>query len=138
MYQGYPGTSVKVAIDRARGGRVETTEDMVAAEEPLEIRVGQASDPAVSVSITMRTPGHDSELAAGFLATEGILSDPDEVASIAYAEDALPERQYNVVEVRLAEGRSVDLGGLARSFYTTSSCGVCGKASLDALYFQGC
>jgi FdhD protein len=138
MYPDHPGRTVPVAVQKVRNGERRQVEDAVAAEEPLEIRVAPHGQPAVSVSVTMRTPGNDFELAVGFLLTEGVIHEASDIEAIAYAADALPERQYNVVEVRLAAGASFDPARLSRNFYTTSSCGVCGKASLDALHFQGC
>jgi FdhD protein len=138
MYLDHPGRTVPVAVQKIRDAERRQVEDAVAAEEPLEIRVAPHGEPAVSVSVTMRTPGNDFELAVGFLLTEGVIRVPSDVTAITYAADALPERQYNVVEVRLAAGASFDAARLSRNFYTTSSCGVCGKASLDALHFQGC
>jgi FdhD protein len=138
MHPDHPGRTVAVAVERVRDAERRQVEDAVAAEEPLEIRVVPADQPAVSVSVTMRTPGNDFELAVGFLLTEGVIQRISDVAAVAYATDALPERQYNVVEVTLAAGTSFDASRLSRNFYTSSSCGVCGKASLDALYFQGC
>jgi FdhD protein len=90
-----------------------------------------------SVSVTMRTPGHDFELAAGFLFAEGILRFRDQVREIAYCSGEEPQ-EYNLVSVRLREGVGVDPGLLSRNFYTSSSCGVCGKASLEALEIKGC
>jgi FdhD protein len=104
--------------------------DEVAVEEPLEIRLSRAvvGKPVhICVSVTMRTPGHDRELAAGFLFTEGILDAPEQVASIHGCGSG------NVVCVHLRPGVAVDLARLERHFYTSSSCGVCGKASLDAV-----
>jgi FdhD protein len=103
--------------------------DRLAAEEPLEIRAGGPDQEPVSVAVTMRTPGHDFELAAGFLHTEGLLASREDVASVAYCELPPEEQQYNVVTVRLT--RRFDPGTLQRNFFATSSCGVCGKASLD-------
>jgi len=120
------------------------TIDMVAIEEPLEIRLvfdgdGGQVDQTRSVSITMRTPGADYELAAGFLVGEGILRDPDELHEIRYCVGKQGEaQQYNVVSVRLRPGVQPDIARLQRNFYTTSSCGVCGKASLEALEVQSC
>jgi FdhD protein len=115
--------------------------DSVAAEEPLEIRVvRQDGDEAVttSISITMRTPGEDFELAAGFLFTEGLVDGAEAVERISYCVDEFVDQQYNVVSVYLRPGVSLDPTRFARNFYTTSSCGVCGKASLEALRTQGC
>jgi len=94
-------------------------------EEPLEIRLGQQT-----ISITMRTPGHDSELAAGFLFSEGILSSAGQIQDIISSK--------NSVTVDLKPDIEVDLDRLQRHFYTTSSCGVCGKASIEALRMQAC
>jgi FdhD protein len=114
---------------------------VVATEEPLEIRIihwqsGQWTSSRVSV--TMRTPGNDFELATGFLFTEGLLLRMADVATIAYCVDVPAEQQYNVVNVKLRPDVEFDSSSLARNFYATSSCGVCGKASIDALHVQGC
>jgi len=110
-------------------------QDLLAVEEPLEIRLG--SKP---VSITMRTPGHDFELAAGFLFTEGILHDRSEIREVLWSKvtTANPRQLGNSVTVELNPAVEVDLDRLERHFYTTSSCGVCGKASIEALQTQGC
>jgi len=98
------------------------TTDAVVVEEPLEIRVGDKP-----VSVTLRTPGHDFDLAAGFLFTESILRSREEIESIRHWGSP------NVVRIALRDGARVDLQRLQRHFYSTSSCGVCGKASIDAL-----
>ena len=103
--------------------------DRLAAEEPMEIRAGGPGQEPASVAVTMRTPGNDFELAAGFLWTEGLVRSRDEVVSVAYCELPSAEQRYNVVTVRLS--RQFDPRSLQRNFYATSSCGVCGKASLD-------
>ncbi|MCU1258469.1 MAG: fdhD [Bryobacterales bacterium] len=111
--------------------------DFLAIEEPLEIRIGfQAADrwTTRSLSITMRTPGHDFELAAGFLFSEGIISSRADVAGMQQA----GKPDANVVRVDMAPGVAFDPSANERHFYTTSSCGVCGKSSLDALANQGC
>lgn len=124
-------------IQRVRGHQVESVHDVVALEEPLEIRLGYdsaAGRAQRSVSITMRTPGHDDELAAGFLFSEGIVTAPEQIASIAPCGPPVPGKNlHNVVRVELAGGAVVDLKRLERHFYTTSSCGVCGKTSIEAL-----
>jgi FdhD protein len=91
-----------------------------------------------SVSVTMRTPGYDFELAAGFLYTEGVLPSIDAVDTIAFCTDADVEQEYNIVNVTLRPSVEFDIERLTRNFYTTSSCGVCGKASLDAIHVRGC
>ena len=110
-------------------------EDSVAVEEPLEIRVG-----GETVAVTMRTPGADFELAAGFLYGEGIVKSADDIAKISYCVDSDLDaaQQYNIVNVELRGGREYDLRPLERHFYTTSACGVCGKASLEQLELRGC
>ena len=96
----------------------------------MEIRVEGPSQEAASVAVTMRTPGGDFELAAGFLYTEGLIQGRNEVRTVSYCEDLLPEeQQYNVVTVSLV--RAFDRGLLTRNFAATSSCGICGKATLD-------
>ncbi|HEV2783842.1 MAG TPA: formate dehydrogenase accessory sulfurtransferase FdhD [Actinophytocola sp.] len=104
--------------------------DALAAEEPLEIRVdGRA------LAVTMRTPGHDVELAHGFLLTEGVIGAPADVRTARYCDsvDADGHHTYNVLDLALAEGVPPPDPGVERNFYTTSSCGVCGKAALDAV-----
>ena len=113
-----------------RDGRRVDRPERLATEEPMEIRVGGPGQEPVSVSVTMRTPGHDFELAAGFLASEGVVSSGREIASVRYCELPPDEPQlYNVVSVTLS--RPFDPAGLQRNFYATSSCGICGKASLE-------
>jgi FdhD protein len=123
---------VQLADDPAQT-QVRWREDTLAVEEPLELRLDTSDGAMHPVSITMRTPGHDFELAAGFLFTEGILRDAGEIARMEYCVGPEVEQQYNVVGVRLRPGTAFDPGRLQRHFYTTSSCGVCGKTSLDAL-----
>jgi FdhD protein len=106
------------------GGASMRAQDLVAVEEPLQIRLGDAD-----VAITMRTPGHDRELALGFLYTEGLLANPDQIAEVRVDESA-------AVIVTLIAGLAPDID--ARRFYVTSSCGICGKASIDALAASGC
>jgi FdhD protein len=110
--------------------------DSVAVEEPLEIRIGHGpleNRDHQAVAITMRTPGHDEELALGFLFSEGIISSGEQVRAVAPCGDS---PQDNAVRVELAETVDPDLDRLQRNFYTTSSCGVCGKQSLEALRSQ--
>jgi FdhD protein len=126
----------RLAIVRVGADHVATeTEDAVAIEEPLEIRLGywQYDDQPThrAISITMRTPGHDFELAAGFLYTEGILTSPGQVYEIKHC--GRGDVPTNTVRLDLQPGVPVDLLRLQRNFYTTSSCGVCGKSSLESL-----
>src|SRR3954469_2645148 len=104
--------------------------DALAAEEPLELRVDGAS-----LAVTMRTPGHDVELAHGFLLTEGVIGAREDVATARYCDsvDDSGRNTYNVLDVALAPGVPPPDVGVERNFYTTSSCGVCGKAALDAV-----
>lgn len=118
-----------VRILALRGRERLERADRVAGEEPMEIRVGGPGDEAQSVAVTMRTPGNDFELAVGFLFTEGLIEGRDEVASVRYCDLPPEEQHYNVVTVHLR--RPFDPGVFRRNFYATSSCGVCGKASLD-------
>jgi FdhD protein len=101
--------------------------DSLAAEEPLEIRVGGRS-----LAVTMRTPGNDFELAAGFLVTEGLVAGGSEIATISYCPGA-ETQQYNVLDVTLAPGVAPPAPQSARPFLTTSSCGLCGKSSIDTV-----
>jgi len=112
-------------------------QDLVVVEEPLEIRLGylaKSGRKQKSVSITMRTPGDDFSLAAGFLYSEGILRRPDDIQEIVWCGEG---KNKNVVRVELADHVKPDLKRLQRHVYTTSSCGVCGKTSLEALELQG-
>jgi FdhD protein len=132
--------SQKFEITRVKGHGAQIETDTIATEEPLEIRIGfkdSASREEKSVSITMRTPGNDHELAVGFLYTEGILTSPADIIEIWHRSPPVPGSDLrNVIRVDLVDEAIVDLERLERHFYTTSSCGVCGKASLDALRVQ--
>lgn len=134
-----PPSKTRVQTRTVRGDRVEVRADFVATEEPLEIRL-VAGRERRSVTVTMRTPGHDFELAAGFLFGEGLLKDRHDVTGLSYCPNPEldPEQQYNVVNVFLRADHLPDLPSLERHFYTTSACGVCGKASLEALRLRGC
>ena len=140
-----------ITVERVTGFTSQTAEETLAVEEPLEIQLGYgaAESRAVkSISVTMRTPGYDFELAAGFLMTEGVVRDVNEIDRIAYVAAAnieeatesstaggvLPYQPWkNIVRVDLVTDVTVSLANLQRNFYTTSSCGICGKASLLAL-----
>ncbi|MDE0074204.1 MAG: formate dehydrogenase accessory sulfurtransferase FdhD [Gammaproteobacteria bacterium] len=130
----------RLRVTRLRDRDRTMRQDVVAVEEPLEIRVRFAEGDewqTRSVSVTMRTPGDDFELAAGFLFAEGLVSDRRDVHEISYCTGD-EQQEYNLLEVRLAPDASFDAGLLNRNFYMTSSCGVCGKASLEAIEVQGC
>lgn len=133
---------------------IEEFDDVLAVEEPLEIRLGFRKDGRLehnAISITMRTPGDDLNLAAGFLFTEGILKHREQIARIRHCgirggnptgrEGAQPEIrsisssiENNTIIVEIADGVDIDLKRLERHFYTSSSCGVCGKSSIEALH----
>jgi FdhD protein len=113
-----------------RDGATKRRSDRLAGEEPMEIRAGGPGQEPVSVAVTMRTPGHDFELATGFLFTEGLIESGHGVR-VSYCDTLETEQRYNIVTVRL--GRRFDESELKRNFFASSSCGVCGKASLDQL-----
>ncbi len=120
-------------------GERQAKRDVVAVEEPLEVRI-EAGGQSTRVAITMRTPGHDFELAAGFLYSEGIISGIDDVATLGYClgDDKLTiEQQYNVVTVDLRGSGLPDLARSDRRFDVSSACGVCGKESLDQIERRG-
>ncbi len=133
--------SLSVDISRVEGVTSKEESDVVAVEEPLEIQLCSPTatgSAAKSISITMRTPGEDDELALGFLYTEGIIKSPQQVASVAHQGEVDADTGLrNTIRVELEPGVDIDLGKLERHFYTTSSCGVCGKTSLEALRVSG-
>ena len=109
-------------------GQIRQVLDDVAGEEPLEIRIGHTV-----VSVTMRTPGDDFELSAGLLYSEGIVESRDDISRIAFGHGADGCQTGNVVDVTLRRGPAVDITTLARNFVASSSCGVCGRTSIDAV-----
>jgi FdhD protein len=117
---------VNVTIHRVEEGTAHEKQDVLAVEEPLEISIDGRN-----ISITMRTPGNDEELAVGFLFSEGILRERNQVSGVAVTGD-------NQVNVSLATSAGLDLARLDRHFYTSSSCGVCGKTSIQALETASC
>jgi FdhD protein len=130
----------RISITKVSDDKSENVPDALAIEEPLEIRLeyGPRNDRrAQNVSVTMRTPGNDAELAAGFLFTEGIVKNNENIAAIEHCFIACAENKKNVIQVTLAEGVTPDLRNTERNFYTTSSCGVCGKGSIDAIRTVG-
>ena len=133
------GSKTKARVRVVEENRVRARPDTLAIEEPMEIRL-ISGDAKRTAAVTMRTPGADFELAAGFLYGEGIVSSPDDILKISYCVDADLDagQQYNIVNVELRGGRSYDPRPLERHFYTTSACGVCGKASLEQLELRGC
>ncbi|HEY5623470.1 MAG TPA: formate dehydrogenase accessory sulfurtransferase FdhD [Gammaproteobacteria bacterium] len=134
------GSVREIEIERVDHGDAGSAMDVVATEEPLEIRLAYTRSDGLraqkSISVTLRTPGNDDELAAGFLFTEGIVRGRGDFKSIAPCGPPAPNGLINVVRVELGEDVAVDLERLERHFYTSSSCGVCGKSSLDAVAVQ--
>jgi FdhD protein len=141
---------LQAAVEKVTGQTSQQISDSLAIEEPLEIQLTYGpskSRQTRSISVTMRTPGDDFDLAAGFLMTEGVIRDANDIEQIAYAGDSFSEStlppqamdvlklgsRQNIVRVDLATEIEVNVGSLQRNFYTTSSCGICGKASLLAL-----
>ena len=123
-----PGPSVRREVLRISEGGRRRSFDSVVVEEPLEIRVGGRP-----LAVTMRTPGHDFELTAGFLLAEGVLERADQLLAMRYCVDGATERQnYNVVDVEV-RGGTARAAAAARSIVTTSSCGLCGRSSIDAV-----
>ncbi|MGI9232348.1 MAG: formate dehydrogenase accessory sulfurtransferase FdhD [Woeseiaceae bacterium] len=133
--------SQPITLSEIQGATQTSRGDFVAVEEPLEIRLGYETPDGrteTSVSITMRTPGNDAELATGFLLTESIICNTSDIAFVKPCGTPAPDSgNTNVIRVELESGVDVDLDRLKRHFYTTSSCGVCGKTSLDALHVAG-
>ncbi|MGB6484699.1 MAG: formate dehydrogenase accessory sulfurtransferase FdhD [Candidatus Acidiferrales bacterium] len=113
-------------------GRVRAQQDYLVGEEPLEIRVGKHA-----LSVTMRTPSDDLDLAAGFLFTEGLIQRQEQIVSIGHATACKPTERGNIVQVELAAGVTLDLEKMQRNFFASSSCGICGKASIDAVRARG-
>jgi FdhD protein len=121
----------RAPVLRRRGPAVETVEDELAVEEPLEVRLATGEEePPRSVAVTLRTPGHDFELVAGFLYSEGVLTDGRSLRSLRYCPGEGPQ-QYNIVEAGVRPGPGVDLSTLSRAIFTSSSCGLCGRAALE-------
>lgn len=129
-------------IQQVRGTEAVEASDVLAVEEPLEIRIGYGPDGQRqhrTLSVTMRTPGHDFELTAGFLLTEGLIQRRQDLQGVIYCPDVEKEEEReNVVRAELAPGALPDLPRLERHFYTSSSCGVCGKTSIDAVHAANC
>ena len=128
-----PPRSVDVTlVQEWKDGQTRRVQDYLAGEEPLQIRVGEHP-----LSVTMRTPGNDLELAAGFLFTEGLIQRREQIASIGYAEECKETERGNIVQVELAPGLSLELERTQRNFFAASSCGICGKASIESVRVRG-
>jgi FdhD protein len=126
----------EVPVTKINGNHSLATMDKLAIEEPLEIRLAFGAGltrTVKNISVTMRTPGSDAELATGFLFTEGIIKDKNELASVNHCFIACAENKENVIQVELAADATPELKNTDRNFYTTSSCGVCGKGSIAAI-----
>jgi len=128
--------SIQIPVIKITDNEEFVTNDALAVEEPLEIRLeyGKADQRKVqNISLTMRTPGNDAELALGFLFTEGIIGKPEDVRDLEHCFIACAENKENVIQVSLKESIEPQLQNTERNFYTTSSCGVCGKASINSI-----
>lgn len=130
-------TSVKeFSIKRIIASQSEFLSDVLAIEEPLEIRIayGEKEGRKIkNISITMRTPGNDVDLAVGFLFTENIIANYGEIETVQHIDFKCNEQKQNIIQVTLKEGYLPNLRQTDRNFYTTSSCGVCGKSSIEAI-----
>lgn len=131
-----PHAILKIPVTVVEDGAAAEKTDAIAIEEPLEIRLehGPAGLRSVqNISVTMRTPGNDAELASGFLFTEGIIKQASDIQNVEHCFIACAENRENVIQVSLGEGLIPHLQNTERNFYTTSSCGVCGKGSINAI-----
>jgi FdhD protein len=129
--KGASAESVRAEILRWKHGAAEPVSDLLSREEPLEIRVR-----GHSVAVTMRTPGHDAELAAGFLLTEGLLHHRRDLVTIAHCQQGEAAQHENVLNIFLAPGVPFDVERLTRHVFASSSCGLCGKASIESVQQQ--
>jgi FdhD protein len=129
-----PGRTVEARILALDGAKRTSKDDDVVTEEPLEVRL-VAGETTKTLAVTMRTPGNDFELAAGFVFSEGIVRRRNEIARLTYCLDADldPDQRYNIVNVELARKSLPDLQRFERHFTINSACGVCGRAQLDSL-----
>ena len=126
--------SVRIPIRKVKSSDSVEQDDVVIVEEPMEIQVAQGIGTEKTLSVTMRTPGHDFELALGYLVGEGVVAHPSDVIGVTYCGPPSPDKGYqNVVQIKLSANANVDFDRLARSVYMSSSCGVCGKTSIDAV-----
>lgn len=136
----YVKGSANHTVWKVSNQQTEKQKDLLAIEAPLEINIAYGPSKRrvqKPLSITMRTPGQDLELALGFLFTEGIIQSPDQVQEMKQLDVFLPELERNRVLISLRPEVAVDMERLERHFYTTSSCGVCGKSSIDAIKVGG-
>jgi FdhD protein len=126
------GNALQVSIVKITGDSARTVPDLLAIEEPLEIRLA-FGDKVQNLAVTMRTPGRDADLALGFLFTEGIIAGGQDVKAVEHVSLPCSENRQNTILLTLKEGVVPNLRKAERNFYTTSSCGVCGKASIEAI-----
>ncbi|MCY4129984.1 MAG: formate dehydrogenase accessory sulfurtransferase FdhD [Gammaproteobacteria bacterium] len=127
-------SSIRISLDREANGVTNTVQDLVIVEEPMELQIAQGERLTQTISVTMRTPGQDFELALGYLQSEGVIQSATDVKDVRFCGPPSPDKGYqNVVQVELASDIEFDLERLQRNFYTTSSCGVCGKTSIEAI-----
>lgn len=134
-----PESKTKSTVWVVEDGKINSRSDQIATEEPLEIRL-IAGEMRRTIAITMRTPGHDFDLAAGFLFTEGIINSRLDIRRLNHCIDRnlKSENRYNIINVELTQDTLPELSTLERHFFTTSACGVCGKNSLESLHLRGC
>jgi FdhD protein len=128
-----------IDVQRYEGEGSASAKDLIVTEEPLEIRLGHGPLDArkeFRSSVTMRTPGHDDELTRGFLFTEGLITDHAQLVRVVHCEDVKPDERGNVVRAELHPDVVIDPARWQRNFYTTSSCGVCGKSSIEAVHVR--
>jgi FdhD protein len=128
---------VEARVRKVRGDRIVEETDTLASEEPMEIRLVPEAGTAQGLAVTMRTPGNDFELAAGFLFTEGVIRGREDIERMVYCTDPGKVQEYNIVSVHLRPGLDFRPELVQRHFYTTSSCGVCGKTSIEAIKVRG-
>jgi len=130
-------SKTKAQVWIVENGKKRLRQDQLTTEEPLEIRL---ISPLRTLAITMRTPGADFELAAGFLFSEGVINSKQDIQRMSYCTDESVdgEQRFNIINVQLKPGLNPDLQPLERHFYINSACGVCGKASIEALRLRGC
>jgi len=133
-----PGRTVATTIVALEGARQVNKDDRIVTEEPLELRLC-AGNRTTTLAVTMRTPGNDFELAAGFAFSEGLVHAREEIAQLTYCMDPAldPDQQYNVVSIELTRAEMPNVTALERHFTVTSACGVCGRAQLDSLRERG-
>ena len=132
-----PTSKTKAKVWVVENNKQTSRSDYVATEEPLQIRL---VNPQQTIAITMRTPGADFDLAAGFLYSEGLISKREDIDKLSYCVDreVETEQHYNIVNVALKQGLLPNLTSLERHFFTTSACGVCGKTSIESLKIRAC